>query len=160
MSGPAQALRYLLSFLVALLLQMVVVPAWLAPARPLWLPMALAFWSLHAPAMPNLTAALILGVCEDALYGVALGGHAMALLLVVYLSARLRTTLTLAPWWQEALVLAPVWALYAATLAGVDAVTHHPAQPLLRWAPVAVTTLAWRPVAGVLRRLAPAEPAA
>ncbi|MDE2148817.1 MAG: rod shape-determining protein MreD [Gammaproteobacteria bacterium] len=157
MSGFGPVLAYLTSLAVALILRLIALPEALAALRPLWLPMVLAYWALNAPERPNLLAALLLGLICDALSDSALGAHALAFLLVAYASARLRPTLALVPWWQATLALAPVWAGYAAVMTGLDALAHHPAEAVLRWLPVAVTTAAWPLVCRLLQRLAATE---
>lgn len=159
MSGLSAGLSYFASFAIALILQLVALPGAMSALRPLWLPIVLAHWALHTPERPNLSAALLFGLINDALLNSTFGSHALALLLVTYASARLRPLLTLASRWQIALALAPVWVGYAAVMTGLDAVTHHATAPLLRWLPVVVTVPVWVPVSLLLLRVTPVEPA-
>lgn len=142
-SGRALHITYLMSLLIALLLQMVQLPEALAGARPMWLPLLLAYWALTEPRVPALAGAFIVGLVSDVLLGSVLGQHAFALLLVVYLVTRLRPIFALFPLWQATLALAPAWLLYAFCLFWIDGATGHQANPWLRWLPVVSTGLFW-----------------
>lgn len=143
MSGATSTIAYLISLLLGLILQFVALPDVLAPMRPMWIPLLLAGWTLNAPQLPNLPMALLLGLCMDVMLNCPLGQHSLGLLILVYLVARLRPTLTLYPRWQTAVVLVPLWAGYALLLSVIDALTHHVATPSLLWWPLLPTTLLW-----------------
>jgi rod shape-determining protein MreD len=157
MSPLLRGLGFIVSLLVALMLTLIVLPAWLAPLRPLWLPVVLVFWSLEAPEMPSLFLAFILGLACDALFSSALGTHALAFMLLVFLADRLRASLALAPWWQTALALAPLWALFSAVMLGFDHLQHHPSNALMRWTAAATSVVVWPLVAALLRPMATGE---
>ena len=142
-SGRALHITYLLSLLVALLLQMVEMPDFLAGARPMWLPLMLSYWALTEPRVPTLGGALITGLISDVLLGSVLGQHALGLIFVVYLVTRLRPIFALFPLWQATLALIPIWLLYAFTLFWIDGATGHQANLWLRWLPVISTALFW-----------------
>jgi rod shape-determining protein MreD len=103
----------------------------------------IAYTALNDPEMPVLLAGFLAGLASDVLLSTPLGEHALALVGLAYLIVRLRSSLVLLPLWQATLVLAPVWALYAFALFWLDGLTRHPADPLLRWLPVATTTAVW-----------------
>ncbi|HEX4871039.1 MAG TPA: rod shape-determining protein MreD [Nevskiaceae bacterium] len=142
------------SGLVALVLQLMALPDAVAAARPLWLPVVIAYWALTEPRVPALLGALLFGLCSDILFDNALGQHAAALVVVAYLVTRLRGIFVLFPLWQATFALAPVWALYAFLMFWMDGVTRHQADPWLRWLPVLATSLLWPLAFTVLDRLA------
>jgi rod shape-determining protein MreD len=143
MSGLDHLLRFLFGLLIALLLEVVPLHPQIAPLRPMWLPLLLAHAALRDTALPVQLAAFLTGLASDLLLGTPLGQQALTLVAFVYLLLRLRPSLTVLPQWQVALVLAPLWALYAFVSFWLDGVLHHPADPLLRWMPVASTALFW-----------------
>lgn len=153
MSGATSTIAYLISLLLGLILQFVALPDVLASMRPMWIPLLLAGWALNAPRLPNLMMALLLGLCMDVMLNCPLGQHALGLLILVYLIARMRQTLMLYPRWQTTLVLVPLWVGYALFLSVIDALTHHVATPSLRWWPLLPTTLLWPLVDGWLASL-------
>lgn len=143
MSARALFLAYSITLLLALLLQLVRLPEALAAARPMWLALFLGYWALTEPRVSALTGAFLTGLCVDILFGAALGQHALALIIVVYLVTRLRHVFILFPLWQATLVLVPVWLLHAFVLFWIDGLTRHQADPWLRWLPVLSTALFW-----------------
>lgn len=146
----SRAITFLLSLAAALLLQIVDLPEALAAARPNWPLLVIGYWALYAPAMPSIIGAWVLGLCCDVLFNAALGQHALGLIVAAALVARLRGIYILFPLWQAALALAPVWALYSFLMFWIDGLTHHAAEPTLRWLPVLTTTIAWPLFAGLL----------
>lgn len=141
---------FLLSLLLALLLQLVALPDLLEPARPLWLPLILGYWAMFVPEMPVLAVAWIAGLLCDVAYDAPLGQYALGLVTVAFLLRRLRGTLLVFPLWQATLALAPAWAVYAFLMFWIDGLTHHSADAARRWLPVLSTTLLWPFVAGLL----------
>lgn len=131
------------SLLLAMLLQLVQLPELLAVARPLWVPLVLAYWALREPRISTLLPAFVVGLMLDTLFGTSLGQHALALLVVVYIVERLRSIFILFPLWQATFALIPAWALYSFGMFWIDGVTRHQADDWLRWLPVLSTTLFW-----------------
>lgn len=146
-------LGLILSLVLALLLQLVDLPEWLAGARPLWVALVLSYWALREPRISALTAAFVTGLALDVLFGTALGQHALGLVLVVYLVERLRNVFVLFPLPQATLALIPVWLLYCFLMFWIDGATRHEANIWLRWLPVVSTTLFWPLVFSVMELL-------
>jgi len=135
--------RFFVSLLAALVLQLMQLPDGLAPWRPLWLALILAYWVLASPELPTLAAAFLTGLLSDLMFMSLPGEHALALVLLVCMLQRLRSNLILLPLWQATLVMSGGWAAYTFLLFWLDGLSHHPVSALLRWMPVAVTVLAW-----------------
>lgn len=134
---------YLLSLPIALVLQMIELPDSLAAARPLLLPMLLAYWALREPQLPILIPAFLIGGLLDVLLGTPLGQHAIGLLVVVYLVVSLRSFFIVFPLWQATLVLIPAWIIYCFLMFWIDGATNHTADRWLRWLPALSTSLSW-----------------
>jgi rod shape-determining protein MreD len=149
MSRSSGALVFPASLAVALILQIVELPAALTAARPLWVLATLAYWALSMRELPIMLAAFVLGLLSDAQYNSALGQHALGLVTAAFIVRRLRGFLIMFPTWQLSLALAPVWALYAFMMFWVDGLTHHSADNAMRWLPVLSTALVW-PLAALL----------
>ncbi|MGQ0697208.1 MAG: rod shape-determining protein MreD [Panacagrimonas sp.] len=152
---PEIPARFWLSLLFALLLQLVALPDPIAVARPLWLPMVLAYWILVEPRAPSLIVAFVLGIVLDVLYNTVLGQHAACFLVMLYFVARLRSVLILLPLWQLTFALAPAWAGYCLLMSLVDELTRHRADLLFRWVPALSTIPFWPLVYRLLNRAAP-----
>lgn len=146
---PVPYLAFAVSLVAALLLQLVELPESVAAARPLWLPLALAFWTLNDPRVPLFTGAMICGLSQDVLLAGTLGQYSLGLVVVVFLVTRIRGLFGLLPLWQATAMLVPVWALYTLLMFWLDGLLQHNADALLRWLPVLSTCLLW-PVVYVL----------
>lgn len=143
MSARTVYAGFLGSLLCALVLHLVELPSLLAAARPLWMPLVLAYWALREPRVSALVPAFVFGLAMDVLFGTALGQHALGLIMVVYFVERLRGIFVLFPLWQATLALIPAWLLYALLMFWIDGVVRHQADPWLRWLPVVSTSLFW-----------------
>jgi rod shape-determining protein MreD len=150
MNRDGNAMAFIISLLLSLVLQAIALPDAITAFRPLVLAMTLAYWAIYAPEMPVLLTAWILGLCCDVLYGAPLGQYALGLVTVAYAASRLSSTLLTLPQWQGTLALAPVWALYVFLMFWIDGLTHHAADPLRRWLPLISTSLLWPLAAGLL----------
>ena len=146
----SRVVAFVLSLGFALMMQIIELPDSISFLRPNWPLLVIGYWALYAPQMPSLIGAWIIGLCCDVLFSSALGQHALTLLIAAALITRLRGIYVLFPLWQAALALAPVWALYTFLMFWIDGLTHHAAEPALRWLPVISTTLVWPLFAGVL----------
>ncbi len=139
--GSIFALPILL--LAAIALQLVVLPDAVAAARPLWVPIVFAYWTYASPRHASLLLAWVTGLTLDVLFNTPMGQHAFGLVITVYLVARLRRFMLMVPFWQTALVLIPVWAMYALAMFWADGVRGQQADVWARWLPVASSTLLW-----------------
>lgn len=141
---------FLLSLLLALLLQLLAVPEVLEPLRPMWLALTLGAWAVFAPELPVLPVAWLAGLCCDVAYDAPLGQYALGLATVAFVLRRMRGLVLSFPLWQATLALAPAWGLYAFLMFWIDGLTHHSADAARRWLPVLPTTLLWPVAAGLL----------
>ncbi|MGH8455565.1 MAG: rod shape-determining protein MreD, partial [Stenotrophobium sp.] len=153
LSARTLNISFLLSLAAALLLQLVELPELLAAARPMWLPLVVAYWSLTEPRASTLLGAFVFGVFSDVLFGSVLGEHALGLVLVAYVVARLRPIFILFPLWQATLALIPAWLVFAFLMFWIDGITRHNGDQWLRWMPVLSTTLFWPLVYAVMELL-------
>jgi rod shape-determining protein MreD len=152
-STRALVIGFVASLLVAILFQLVRLPDALAAARPLWVPLMLAYWALREPRLSTLFPAFVCGLMLDALFGTVLGQHALGLVLVVYVVERLRSIFILFPLWQATFALIPAWVLFSFVMFWVDGATSHRADTWLRWLPVLSTTLFWPLLFSVMEAL-------
>ncbi len=144
---------FLLSLLLAMILQLMRLPEALAAARPLWVALMIAYWALREPRISTLFTSFIVGLLLDVLFSAPLGQHALGLVVVVYLVERLRGIFVLFPLWQATFALIPVWAVFCFLMFWIDGATQHQANAWLRWLPVLSTTLFWPLVFSVMELL-------
>ena len=73
------------SLTLALLLSVAPMPGSAEIARPLWLGLVIAFWSLTLPHRGGLGAAFCFGLAQDVLAGTLFGQSALPLILIAFL---------------------------------------------------------------------------
>jgi len=80
--------RILLTAFVALVLTVLPLPPWLDVLRPVFLVLAVLYWSVNAPRTGDIALGFFAGLALDVFQGPVLGQHALALALVTYIAVR------------------------------------------------------------------------
>lgn len=133
-----------LSLLLALLLSVAPMPAFLESGRPLWLALFLTYWMLALPHRVGMGVAWLFGLFADVLYGSLLGQNALVLLLTAFFVLTLHQRLRLFPLWQQSVVLLVLFGipqlvqLWLFALAG-----NRPPEALQFLYPVLISALLW-----------------
>ena len=140
----------LISFVAALVLAIVPLPAALVAYRPDWVPLVLIFWGLMAPERLGLLTAFAMGLALDTLSGALLGQHALAMVTVVYLSVRFHLLIRVFPVWQLSVTVFLLLVIYEFMLFWIDGVAGRSVPIIERWAPVVSGALVWPLVLGYL----------
>jgi rod shape-determining protein MreD len=125
-----------LTLLGALILSAMPLPDSVAAFRPDWAVIVLIYWSLIAPRRYGLLTSLWLGLALDTLSGALLGQHALALLIVVYLSQRFYLRIRVFPISQLALTVVLLLSVYQFTLFWIDGIAGRTVPLIERWGPV------------------------
>jgi rod shape-determining protein MreD len=125
-----------LTLLGALILSALPLPDSVAAFRPDWAVIVLIYWSLIAPRRYGLLTALWMGLALDTLSGALLGQHALALLIVVYLSQRFYLRIRVFPMSQLAVTVVLLLSVYQFTLFWIDGVAGRTVPLIERWGPV------------------------
>lgn len=131
------------TYILCLLLSIWPLPSWAEPFRPAWVVLATVYWCLFLPHRVGLLVTFTIGILLDTLTGSLLGEHALALLLVAWITLKLHLQIRVYPWWQQTLVVLGLMLLYSFVLFWVDGMLGYTHGALLRWMPVLVTTLLW-----------------
>ena len=140
----------LISLVAALALAIVPLPDALSAYRPDWVPLVLIFWALMAPERVGLLTAFAMGLALDTLSGALLGQHALAMVIVVYLSVRFHLLIRVFPVWQLSMTVFLLLAIYEFVLFWIDGVAGRSVPISERWAPVVSGALVWPLVLGYL----------
>jgi rod shape-determining protein MreD len=141
-----------ISLLAALVLAALPLPASIAAFRPDWAVIVLIYWSVIAPRRYGLLTALWMGLALDTLSGALLGQHALALLIVVYLSQRFYLRIRAFPVSQLAITVIVLLTLYQFVLFWIDGVAGRTVPLVERWAPVISGTVLWALILTVFER--------
>jgi rod shape-determining protein MreD len=139
-----------LTLVMALALTAVPLPASVATFRPEWVPLILIFWSLLAPERYSLLTAFWMGLLLDTLSGALLGQHALALVVVVYLTIRFHLRIRVFPVWQLSMTVVLLLLIYEFVLFWVDGVAGRTVPLQERWAPLLTSALVWPLIIGYL----------
>ena len=81
------------------------VPAEVGFLRPDWIAMVLVYWMIAVPHRIGIFTAWTVGLVVDVLLGSLLGQHALAYVIIAYVSLNLYQRLRMFTVWQQALVL-------------------------------------------------------
>lgn len=139
----AHLLLFVLSLIVACLLQLMPLPDLLLPFRPYWLGLILVYWALEEPERIGLGRAFLLGLVGDVLQGDLLGDQALRLAALAFIVLRFRSRLRFFPMWQQSLAVFALLLNDRVLSLMERTFTGDPVPPLSFWyAPVA-GMLAW-----------------
>ncbi|MCQ4270738.1 MULTISPECIES: rod shape-determining protein MreD [Pseudomonas] len=142
-----------LTFILAMLLSVAPMPAFMEIGRPLWPALVLTYWTLALPQKVGMTTAWVIGIAQDVLNGTLLGQNALVLTLIVFLVLALHQRLRMFPMWQQSLVLLVVFGLAQLVQLWLNALTGNRPPTLAFVLPALVSALLWPWVCAALRGL-------
>jgi rod shape-determining protein MreD len=142
-----------LTFVAALILEVLPLPHLAAAARPEWAAMVLIYWSMALPRRVGVGIGWVYGLVLDVLTGALLGQHALGFTLMAYLSIRLHQRLRVFPLWQQAISVALLLAPYLILAIWVDGMIGREPDSWAYWAPLLSSALFWPVVFVTLRAL-------
>jgi rod shape-determining protein MreD len=131
------------TLVAALILAVIPLPGAISAFRPDWVAVVLLYWTLIHPRRYGLIKAFTFGILLDALTGSLLGQHALALLVIVYLSQRLYLRIRAFPASQVATIVIFLLALYELVLLLIDGFAGREVAMIERWGPVVTGGLLW-----------------
>ncbi|MBU2882691.1 rod shape-determining protein MreD [Psychrosphaera sp. B3R10] len=101
-----------LSILAAIILSIMPLPLAIKSFRPDWLALVLLYWTIALPHRVNIGTAWVVGFLLDILLGTVLGVHALALSVVVFVTASNFQKLRNFSVWQQAILIGVFLVLY------------------------------------------------
>ena len=132
-----------LTLVVALILEILPLPEWIAAYRPEWLALTLLYWTLAIPKSINIGHAWVFGILMDLLSGSLLGQHALGLVVISLLSVHLHQQIRNFPLWEQSLVVSFIVAVYLGLMLWIDGIRGLSPDNWLYWAPVISNLLLW-----------------
>lgn len=142
-----------LTFLAALILSVVPMPAPFDAGRPMWLALVTAYWVMALPHRVGLLTAWVAGLATDVLFGELFGQNALVLVLVAWLILLLYQRIRRFPLWQQSLVMLPVLGIAQMVSLWLSSLAGSRPPTLLYLLPAVISTLLWPWVFTVLRLL-------
>lgn len=133
----------LISIIVALALTIVPLPEALAVMRPSFVALVVIYWILNEPRRIGLVTAWLAGLLLDALHGVLLGQHALALTLIGFVTQQLHLRVRVFPMGQQVLTVFMLVAVYEFLLFWADGVSGLAANDWRRWLSVPTSAALW-----------------
>jgi rod shape-determining protein MreD len=132
-----------LSLLLALVLAIVPLSPAINAARPHLLLLLVIYWSLSAPQLMGLAFAWVCGIALDVLKGTVLGQHALAFLLVAFVTHRFQLRMRLFPIYQQTLMVFALVAVYEGVVYVIDGFIDQAVTTGRHWLPVLTSALLW-----------------
>ncbi|MBX9704877.1 MAG: rod shape-determining protein MreD [Gammaproteobacteria bacterium] len=140
----------IVSFIVAFVLSIVVLPTWLESFRPLWVLLVVIYWALYLDNSVGVITAWLLGLLQDLLNSSLLGEHAIGMMLVAFLVLQMQRQLRMFPMWQQMVAVFIFSMLYLGLIFCAQALIGQLPHYGMFWIPAAVTALIWPWVAAML----------
>jgi rod shape-determining protein MreD len=135
--------RVFLTVMVGLLLALLSLPDWLRMIRPDFLLLFVIYWSLSGPQFTGLMFAWFCGLLVDLLQGMVLGEHALAFVVVSYLTHRRQLSLRIYPVWQQAVAVLLFLGVYRFIIFYIDGLIGAPVTSWHSWVPILTGALSW-----------------
>jgi len=144
-------LLLILSFVFAVMLNIVPLTPTLALIYPLWLPLILIYWVMVLPEHIHLTLAWSLGLIIDVLHGSYLGEHSLALCVITFLAYRFHLQFRMFPLMQQMLFVFMLLLIYAGLLAWIQSLLKVTIQLRWLWVSLIVSAFMWPVLQKLLR---------
>ena len=136
-------LTVLFSFLVATILAVLPVPAWVNLLWPNWVVLVLIYWVMVMPYRLSVGYAWLIGLFLDVLFGSALGEHALAMIFVAYFMAKFHTRIRLFGFPQQIGIVFVLLLMYRTILLWIEGLAGNGFNILLYWLPSLTGAIFW-----------------
>ena len=141
--GRSSGLRITVTVIIALILSKLPLPDFVREARPDLLLLLVIYWSLSSPRNFGLMFAWVCGLAVDVLSGTILGQHAVAFLVVAFLTHRFQLRMRVFPIYHQTLTVFMLLALYEFVVFWIDGIIGPAITTWMRWLPVFTSALLW-----------------
>jgi rod shape-determining protein MreD len=134
------------SIVVALLLGLMPLTEAIAPLRPYWLALAVAFWVLEEPERAGLGFAFFVGLIADFAFGSLLGEQALRLTILAFILQRFRARLRFVPLSQQSLAIGALLLNDRIVTTALHFALGEPMPAPLSWIAPAIGMVLWAPL--------------
>jgi rod shape-determining protein MreD len=144
-------LLVVLSFFLAIVLNIIPLTPTLALIYPLWLPLILIYWVMVLPEHIHLSLAWILGLIIDVLHGNYLGEHSLVLCVITFIAYRFHLQFRMFPLTQQVLFVFILLLIYEGLLVWIQSFLNLSIALRWVWISLLVSALIWPILQRVLK---------
>ena len=131
------------SLIVAMMLTMLPLPDWLATFRPDWVALMMILWAMAVPRAYGVGVAWVVGIFLDVAQGTLLGQHALALVVITFITVKFNLLLRMFPLLQLTATVFALNAVYQFLLFWINGVAGMSVPATTYWGPVVASGVAW-----------------
>ncbi|WP_298134122.1 rod shape-determining protein MreD [Acidiferrobacter sp.] len=150
---PSQRLLIVATFVAAMVLAVIPLPASVELLRPDWVALVLVYWCMAIPERIGIASGWVLGLFLDALYGSLLGEQALAKALLAFLVLRFTLRLRMFPRSQQAIAVGALIAISDLTVIVINSFAHGTRFLWSDTAPMIANIIVWPAVFTILREV-------
>lgn len=129
--------------LMALVLMLLPLPPALAPARPAWMALVVAYWVIETPERVGLGAAFVIGLIADLCVGGLLGEQALRMVVLAFILQRFRARLRFFPLWQQSAAIGAILLNDRVVASAVHVALGLGGPPPVAWLSPVIGMAAW-----------------
>lgn len=148
--GRISRVRVTFTVILALIFAVLPLPEPINAARPDLLLLLVIYWALSAPRIAGLLFAWLCGLAIDVLKGIILGQHALAFLVVAYLTHKFQLRMRIFPLSQQTATVFMLLAVYQFIVFWLDGIIGQPVTTWMRWLPTISGAVLWPILIAVL----------
>jgi rod shape-determining protein MreD len=141
--GRISRLRVTGTVILAIIFAVLPLPQPIDAARPDLLLLLVIYWALSAPRIAGLLFAWFCGLAIDVLKGIILGQHALAFLVVAYITHKNQLRIRVFPMSQQTATVFMLLAVYQFIVFWPDGIVGQPVTTWMRWLPVISGAILW-----------------
>jgi rod shape-determining protein MreD len=143
-------LRIFVSVIIGFLLTVIPLPEVVKPYRPDWIVLLMIYWSLSSPRIAGLAFAWFCGFLIDLLRGAVLGQHALAFLVVGFITHRIQLRMRIFTVWHQAFTVLMLLGVYQFIIFWIDGMVGKGLTGWERWFAVGTGALMWPPLVAIM----------
>jgi rod shape-determining protein MreD len=129
--------------LLALIVQVIPLPDWLALVRPSFIGLVIIYWSIFAPHAGGIFAPWLAGLALDVFKGDVLGQNALAMALIAYITMSLHQRLRNQTMVQQSLFVFAMLTVAEVVVWGIQGWTEQSVSSSWRWIQPMVGAMVW-----------------
>ena len=148
--GRISRVRVTFTVILALIFAVLPLPEPINAARPDLLLLLVIYCALSAPRIAGLLFAWLCGLAIDVIKGIILGQHALAFLVVAYLTHKFQLRMRIFPISQQTATVFMLLAVYQFIVFWLDGIIGQPVTTWMRWLPVISGAVLWPILIAVL----------